>query len=67
MPEPEFIEVRCQDVNANVDGIAGLDIREFDAQVFDGDAVVIVNEALSAQGEDVAQAQKRPGNDPSAE
>ena len=44
-----------------------MDIREFDAQVFDGDAVVIVNEALSAQGEDVAQAQKRPRNDPRAE
>lgn len=66
-PESQFIEVLVKDINTNVDGIAGLDIREFDAKVSDGDAAVVVNEALAAQGENVAQAQEWPRDAPGAE
>ena len=67
IPKTEFIEVRCKNINANVDGITRFDIREFDGYVFDGDRMIVVNEAGSTQGEDVTKAQKRLRNDPRTE
>ena len=58
-PESQFVEVPVKDVNTDVDGIAGLDIGEFDAKVTDDDGMIVVHEALATQGEDVAETQKR--------
>ena len=67
IPKTKFIEVWSKDINANVDGIARFDIREFDGYVFNGNGMIVINKAFSAQGKDVSGAQKGLGNDPSTE
>ncbi len=67
IPESKFVEVRAKNIDANVDGLVRFNIREFDAQRFDIDRMVVVNEAFTAQGKDVSEAYKGLRNGPIAE
>ena len=67
IPKSKFVKVLSKDVNTNVDGVSRFDIRQFNAQIFNGNGMVVINESRSTQGKDVAKAQKRLRNDPGTE
>ena len=56
IPKTELIKVLSENINTNIDGITRFNIREFDGYVFDGDRMIVIHEALAAQGKDVTQA-----------
>ena len=67
IPKSKFVEVHSQDVDANIDGITRFNVREFNPQVVNRYRMIVINEALAAQGKDVAEAQKRLRDTPGAE
>ena len=46
IPKPQFVEVWSKNIDPNVDGITRFDIREFDGNIFNGDRMIVVYEAI---------------------